>query len=100
MTSRTAALSKSSDHREPWRDFNPGAWSNSIDVRDFITSNVTPYSGDEKFLAAPSKRTKAVWEKLRPYFQEERKKGVLAVDTHTPSTVLAHKAGFIDQENE
>ena len=60
----------------------------------------TPYSGDEKFLAGASKRTKAVWDKLQPYFQEERKKGVLAVDAKTPSTLLAHKAGYIDRANE
>jgi formate C-acetyltransferase len=33
-------------------------------------------------------------------FQEERKKGVLAVDANTPSTLLAHKAGYIDRDNE
>ena len=69
-------------------------------MRDFIVRNVTPYSGDEKFLAGPSKRTKAVWDKLQPYFQEERKKGVLAVDAKTPSTLLAHKPGYIDRDNE
>ena len=37
---------------------------------------------------------------LQPYFQEERKKGVLAVDAKTPSTLLAHKAGYIDRDNE
>ncbi len=83
-----------------WRGFQPGAWTTSIDVRDFITRNATPYSGDEKFLAGPSKRTKAVWEKLQPYFQDERRKGVLAVDAHTPSTMLAHKAGYLDKQNE
>ena len=45
-------------------------------------------------------RTKTVWAKLQPYFADERKKGVLAVDTQTPSTLLAHKAGYIDRENE
>jgi formate C-acetyltransferase len=83
-----------------WRGFKPGNWCTSIDVRDFIVHNVTAYSGDEKFLAGPSKRTKAVWAKLQPYFKEERKKGVLAVDAKTPSTMLAHKAGYIDRENE
>ena len=72
----------------------------SINVRDFIVRNVTPYSGDEKFLTGPSKRTKAVWDKLQPYFQEERKKGVLAVDAKAPSTLLAHKPGYIDRDNE
>ena len=35
-----------------------------------------------------------------PIFQDERKKGVLAVDAKTPSTMLAHKAGYIDRDNE
>jgi formate C-acetyltransferase len=96
----TVAKPKSQKVEHCWRGFQPGAWTTSIDVRDFIARNATPYSGDEKFLAGPSKRTKAVWEKLRPYFQDEQKKGVLAVDAHTPSTMLAHKAGYIDKENE
>jgi len=96
----TAAKPKSERDTSCWRDFQPGAWTISIDIRDFISRNATPYSGDEKFLAGPSKRTKAVWEKLQPYFKEERKKGVLAVDAHTPSTLLAHKAGYIEKANE
>jgi len=83
-----------------WRGFKPGAWSSTIDVRDFIVHNATPYFGDEKFLAGPSERTKAVWAKLQPYFREEQKKGVLAVDAKSPSTLLAHKAGYIDRDNE
>src|SRR5262249_47991525 len=94
----SAAQSKTG--RDHWRGFNPGHWQSTIDVRDFIVSNATPYTGDEKFLAKASKRTKAVWEKLQPYFREEQKKGVLAVDEKTPSTLLAHKAGYIDRENE
>ena len=96
----TAAIPKSQKDERCWRGFQPGSWTSSIDVRDFIARNATPYLGDEKFLSGPSKRTKAVWEKLQPYFRDERKKGVLAVDAHTPSTLLAHKAGYIDKENE
>jgi formate C-acetyltransferase len=83
-----------------WRGFKVGDWCPAIDVRDFITHNVTPYLGDEKFLVGPSARTKAVWAKLQPYFEAERQKGVLAVDAESPSTLLAHKAGYIDRENE
>jgi formate C-acetyltransferase len=96
----TAESSKNLKNEGCWRGFKPGNWSSAIDVRDFIVRNATPYFGDEKFLAGPSKRTKAVWDKLQPYFQEERKKGVLAVDAKTPSTMLAHKAGYIDRDNE
>src|SRR6195256_206589 len=96
----TAGLPKSARDETCWGDFRPGRWRSAIDVRDFIASNVSPCEGDEKFLVGPSKRTKAVWEKLQPYFTEERKKGVLAVDAATPSTLLAHKAGYIDRDNE
>src|SRR5262245_40215764 len=96
----SAALSKNPKDEKGWRGFKPGSWCNTIDVRDFIHCNVTPYSGDEKFLAGPSKRTQAVWAKLQPYFKEEQKKGVLAVDAKTPSTLLAHKPGYIDRDNE
>jgi len=96
----TVALAKKTFDQDPWRSFNPGDWRDSIDVRSFIVRNVTPYTGDERFLADSTPRTKAVWAKLQPYFQDERKKGVLAVDAKTPSTLLAHKAGYIDRDNE
>src|ERR1700727_2580621 len=95
-----AALRKEADAGDSWKGFRPGAWLDSIDVRGFIVRNVTPYTGDEGFLTGPSPRTKAVWSKLQPYFTDERKKGVLAVDAQSPSTMLAHKAGYIDRDNE
>src|SRR6476646_6050720 len=96
----SAVQRKEADTGHCWDGFRPGDWLSSINVRDFIVRNVTPYTGDETFLAGPSKRTKAVWAKLQPYFKEEQKKGVLAVDAKTPSTLLAHKAGYIDRDNE
>src|SRR5258707_2151692 len=96
----STALRKEVDAGDCWKGFRPGDWQTSINVRDFIVRNVTPYPGNEDFLAAPWQRTKAVWDKLQPYFADERKKGVLAVDTKTPSTLLAHKAGYIDRDNE
>jgi formate C-acetyltransferase len=96
----TAGLAKNLKDQRCWRGFQQGSWCDSIDVRDFIVRNATPYAGDESFLAGPSERTKAVWAKLQPYFQDERKKGVLAVDAKTPSHLLAHKPGYIDKANE
>ena len=83
-----------------WRGFESGRWTQTIDVRDFIVRNLTPYDGDESFLAGPSARTQAVWAKLQPMFREEQKKGVLDVDASSPSTVLAHAPGWIDRDNE
>jgi len=96
----SAARKQEVDSGDCWKGFRPGDWTTSINVRDFIVRNVTPYKGGEEFLAGPTQRTKAVWAKLQPYFADERKKGVLAVDAAAPSTLLAHKAGFIDRDNE
>ena len=96
----SAALRKQADAGDCWNAFRPGDWTTSINVRDFIVRNVTPYAQNEEFLTGPSQRTKAVWAKLQPYFADERKKGVLAVDAQNPSTLLAHKAGYIDRDNE
>ena len=96
----SAALKLADKDEDSWRDFVPGDWTRSINVRDFIVHNVTPYLGNEDFLAPASARTKEVWAKLRPYFLEEQKKGVLAADARTPSTMLAHNPGYIDQKNE
>ena len=88
------------DLHDAWHGFEPGPWQRTVNVRDFIVRNATPYEGDESFLVGPSPRTQAVWEKLQPYFQEERQKGVLDVDAATPTTMLAHDAGYIDRDNE
>jgi formate C-acetyltransferase len=96
-----ATKTKAKTHsEEPRRGFKSGAWVSTIDVRDFIVTNVTPYLGDESFLVGPTARTKAVWARLQPYFQEEQKKGVLAADADHPSTMLVHSAGYIDRANE
>jgi hypothetical protein len=47
----SAALRKEASERDSWKGFRPGDWCTSINVRDFIVRNVTPYAGDEKFLA-------------------------------------------------
>ena len=88
----SAALRKQADAGDCWSAFRPGDWTTSINVRDFIVRNVSSFTGNEDFLTGPSRRTLAVWEKLQPYFADERKKGVLAVDAKNPSTLLAHAA--------
>jgi formate C-acetyltransferase len=96
----TVGLTANQKDDRAWHDFKPGNWRHAIDVRDFIVRNATPYAGDEAFLTGPTERTNAVWKKLQPFFEAERKKGVLAVDAKTPSTMLAHKPGYIDRDNE
>jgi formate C-acetyltransferase len=83
-----------------WTGFEPGPWQDSIDVRDFIQRNYTPYEGDASFLAGPTERTLGVWQKLTDMFPEERAKGVYDVDATTPALITAHKPGYIDKDNE
>src|SRR6478735_957104 len=85
---------------DAWRNFAGDAWKRDIDVRDFIASNVTPYSDGPEFLTASTPRTSAVWEKLQPLFVEEQKKGVLDADPNTPSSLTSHGPGYIDRDNE
>ena len=37
-----------------WRNFAGSGWQREINVRDFIVSNVTPYTGGPEFLAKPT----------------------------------------------
>lgn len=84
-----------------WHGFVRGPWCSSVDVRDFIQRNVTPYEGDEAFLSGPTGRTDALWEKVRLLMQQEREKGgVLAIDAHRPGHILSHPPGYIDRELE
>jgi formate C-acetyltransferase len=85
---------------EAWHGFAGTAWREHIDVRDFIQANYTPYEGDAAFLTGPTERTRAVWGTVGALFPEERRRGILDVDTATPSTITSHAPGYIDRERE
>ena len=81
--------------------FNPGHWETQVDVRDFISRNYTPYDGDESFLAPPTERTKALWDKVAALLKEERDRGgVYDIDTETISGIDAYAPGYIDKDAE
>ena len=42
---------------DQWAGFSGKNWKNSVDVRDFIQENYTPYDGDESFLEGPTEAT-------------------------------------------
>ncbi|MFG3258295.1 formate C-acetyltransferase [Streptomyces sp. NPDC048172] len=86
--------------RDAWHGFKGGPWRDAVDVRDFVQRNRTPYEGGPEFLAGPTARTTAVWERLLAKFPEERAKGVYDVDTATPSRIDAFAPGWIDRDRE
>lgn len=84
-----------------WEGFKLGRWSSSVNVRDFIQRNVTPFDRDESFLAPPTKNTVKLWEEVSSLFAEEHQKGgVLDMDTEVISTITSHKAGYINKALE
>lgn len=86
--------------RKEWQSFNPGVWTNEVNVRDFIQKNYTPYLGDDSFLVGPTQKTTKLWEKVLQLFEQERQKGVLDAETSKPSSITAYDAGYIDQDLE
>ncbi|MFP7697029.1 formate C-acetyltransferase [Trueperella sp. LYQ143] len=83
-----------------WKDFAEGQWTSTIDVRDFIQKNYTPYEGDDSFLAGPTEKTLRVWDHLeKNYLSVERKQRVYDVDTEIPADVDAFGPGFISDDD-
>ena len=82
-------------------NFKEGRWNHEINVTDFVKTNITPYEGDASFLAGPTERTKAVWNKCLEALAEERaNNGVRSLDPSTVSTITSFAPGYIDKENE
>jgi formate C-acetyltransferase len=85
---------------EQWQDFKPGQWTQEIDVRDFIQSNYTPYTGDDSFLAGATSSTEKLWDQVKDLMRLERERGILDADTATVSTLTAHAPGYLDRTLE
>lgn len=85
-----------------WDGFKEGRWSTtSVNVRDFIKKNYTPYDGDESFLAPPTEATQKLWEQVMDLSRQEREAGgVLDMDTKIVSTITSHKAGYLNKDLE
>ncbi|GAA2804914.1 formate C-acetyltransferase [Kitasatospora sp. CM 4170] len=83
-----------------WDGFVGGSWRDTVDVRDFIQRNYTPYEGDSSFLTGPTERTLAVWRQITDRFPEERARGVYDVAHDVPAGITAHAPGYIDREKE
>ncbi len=84
-----------------WRSFTCGEWMESINVRDFIQKNYTPYEGDESFLAGPTDRTNRLMSKLGELCKLERERGgVLDIDVETVSSLTTYPPAYLDKEDE
>lgn len=83
-----------------WQGFQAGEWSKTVNVRDFIQKNYTPYQGDESFLEEITESTESLWNEVKDLMKQEREKGILDVETTIPSSITAYGAGYINQDLE
>ena len=87
---------------DEWEGFKPGRWSNtSINLRDFIQKNFTPYDGDDSFLTGPTEATTKLWEQVMELSKKEREAGgVLDMDTKIVSTITSDGPGYLNKDLE
>lgn len=84
-----------------YRGFKGGQWLDSVDVRDFIQKNYTPYEGDDSFLEGPTEATNQLWAQVMELNKQERAAGgVLEADTKVVSLIDSHDAGYLNKDLE
>jgi formate C-acetyltransferase len=82
-------------------NFKNGKWNNAVDVRNFVSLNITPYDGDSSFLCSASQRTLDLWQICKDAILEERaNNGVRSIDNELVSTITSHAPGYIDKDKE
>jgi formate C-acetyltransferase len=88
-------------YSDAWAGFRTNEWQNTIDVRDFIQHNYTPYEGDESFLAQATPATTALWHKVMDGIrQENATHAPVDFDLNVATTITAHAPGYIDKDLE
>lgn len=84
-----------------WDDFFGTKWRKEINVRDFILSNYTEYTGDDYFLEGPTQDTLDLWDQVMDLSKKELEAGgVLDMDTEIISSIVSHGPGYLDKEKE
>ena len=94
-------LTKTENRPAAWANFISGDWETSVDVRDFIQKNYTPYEGDGAFLAPATPATTKLWDSVMVGIKEEnRTKAPLKIDADIVSGINSHAPGYIDKDLE
>jgi formate C-acetyltransferase len=78
----------------------PEAFPGDCNVKEYVLEHVTPYDGDASFLAPATDRTKKTWTRCEELMELECQRGILDVDTKTPSTITSHGPGYVLSKEE
>lgn len=94
-----------SEHNEKlaaaWNGFTQGEWQKSVNVRDFIQKNYSPYEGDETFLTGATEATTLLWDQVMEGIKlENRTHAPVDFDTDLAATITSHDAGYINKKLE
>ena len=82
---------------EEWEGFTGRLWKEECNVREFITYNYTPYTGDESFLEDATEATNRLWGKVQVLQKAERENGgVLEEEVNVVSSLTSYGPGYID----
>jgi len=82
---------------EEWEGFTGRLWKEECNVREFITYNYTPYTGDESFLEDATDATNRLWNKVQVLQKAERDNGgVLEEEVDVVSSLTSYGPGYID----
>ena len=82
------------------RQFKKGQWQKTIDVRDFIVRNYTPYTGGCDFLCGATPRTLRARAKMEELLEAERANGgVLEVDAENVSSLTSYSTAYLTDED-
>lgn len=80
--------------------FKKGRWCETVDVRDFIQLNYTPYEGDESFLESATEDTQYLWDSANAKLQEQIRNRTIDVALDRFSGIDAFEPGYLDKEKE
>ena len=90
-------LAPTQEHPAAWAGFKSGPWEETIDVRDFIQCNYTPYTGDGSFLAPATDATLKLWDQVMEGIKvENQTHAPYKIDAQVVSGITSHGPGYID----
>lgn len=79
--------------------FTGGIWQKSIDVRDFIQRNVTPYMGNAAFFGRCYPSHLSLWHKVEKLMAEERQRRAGCRYRRGPALPATSRATLISRRN-
>ena len=96
----TAALPKNIKDERCWREFKPGSWCTTIDVRDFIVAMSRPMTATRNFWPGRPSAPRRFGTSFSRISRRSRRKACLPSTRRRPRRCWRTRPGYIDRDNE